>query len=943
MTSQEDDLEELRNKKGDVVPDTCRWFLTTKEYHEWDSKWDSQLLLLQGRPGIGKTMLSTFLVDEFRMKARQHQDITLIYYFSEYKERLSTIDDSRDTASTILRHLLLQVLRAKPVLFKHVQQDYDEMKHRLPDLIGSLDALWRIFRQILQDHESGKVLVLIDGLDACEKSSRRRLLAYFRKYFATSGQNEHRGNKFLITYRPNQEIEKFLSNAGSHVHLDADMIQADLTRWIDVKVGELARHKSYPAALTRDIKTTLRDKAGGTFLWASIVLESISETTLTSNVREIMHNLPEKLCDVYEVAFGELRSEFGGSEHDAICILQCLAAAQRPLTTNEFAMAQALVINYASPRKSELPSSDTLEEFMDCYKCCGPLLYVDPKTGNINFVHSSLKEYLQTKCGRNNSRCSGFSEKEGHDVMFLACWRYLTMNEFDHGKKIINRVEPKFLRPRTLSKALLDSQLFLQYAVEFWQDHALSSSANIIREDMLNPEYLSEAPRMRDMWLYIAAKHGDHVKVRQLLEYRADPGTCTLSCKGNREYMTALQIASSKGHKEVVRLLLKNKANVEETDTSGWTALHYAASNGYKAVTRLLLESKADPTSKTETGLTVLRLAILSCRAAVVRLLLQYNANPTEEYEHGWTTLHMAAINGNIAIVRQLLENKVDPTQRDNAGRTALQLAAVHGHGSVVKLLLKNGSRIGEKDNLGWTAIHMSAFCGQQKVTRLLHNEDKHAARAVTQNELGWTALHIAAWKGHYTVVKDLCLYCHHDLDTRDKNGLTPLKLAAIRGHEEVVEFLVKQGADVNATKKQQGSVEYRAKNVLTKGHEDSFNGQINSGSLNPILREEIEKLFLVGIGGYGRSALILLAERGNNELVRLLIARCAKLEGRSDSGATALIHAAAAGQMSIAKLLLCRGQDRGPRFRRSLGAPSRHGKRSYTNYPPAPREKSKY
>jgi ankyrin repeat domain-containing protein 50 len=164
VTNPEDDLGSIRRNKGDGVKDTCKWLLTVPEYQAWASRWDVRLLLLTGDPGIGKTMISSFLVDELK---RQSSAITLAYYFCDNK------DGRRNTAISILRSLLWQILKEKPMLFKHAKDDYDEMKDKLSELVKNLDTLWRIFQNILEDHDSKDIIVLVDALDECESSSRR--------------------------------------------------------------------------------------------------------------------------------------------------------------------------------------------------------------------------------------------------------------------------------------------------------------------------------------------------------------------------------------------------------------------------------------------------------------------------------------------------------------------------------------------------------------------------------------------------------------------------------------------------------------------------------------------------------------------------------------------------------------------------------------------------
>jgi hypothetical protein len=260
LTDPLDDLESIRRTKGKEVKGTCEWLLSEGKYVAWAFRDKPQLLRLQGGPGIGKTMISSFLVGQLEEKAREDSAVTLAYYFYDNK------DESRNTASALLRGLLLQLLRKRPVLFqKHVEKVYDEMKDRLGQLFKDLDILWRIFRSMLKDHDAGKVYILLDALDECEKSSQQAFLTHLEKLFAIQQLDGNLNLKFLITCRPEQEIEDTLRDVGECLRIDSSKINADLSKFVDVKVDELSRRKDYPTTLQHDIKVALTRMLGDTF------------------------------------------------------------------------------------------------------------------------------------------------------------------------------------------------------------------------------------------------------------------------------------------------------------------------------------------------------------------------------------------------------------------------------------------------------------------------------------------------------------------------------------------------------------------------------------------------------------------------------------------------------------------------------------------------------
>ena len=80
------------------------------------------MLQLVNASDIKKTMILSYLVEELKKRAQFTSDMTFAYYFCDNK------DDKRNTVIAIIREFLLQLLRQRFLLFKHIQKDYDQMK-----------------------------------------------------------------------------------------------------------------------------------------------------------------------------------------------------------------------------------------------------------------------------------------------------------------------------------------------------------------------------------------------------------------------------------------------------------------------------------------------------------------------------------------------------------------------------------------------------------------------------------------------------------------------------------------------------------------------------------------------------------------------------------------------------------------------------------------------
>ena len=112
-----------------------------------------------------------------------------------------------------------------------------------------------------------------------------------------------------------------------------------------------------------------------------------------------------------------------------------------------------------------------------------------------------------------------------------------------------------------------------------------------------------------------------------------------------------------------------------------------ASKRGLLEVVRRRLREGADPNNADNTGYTPLYWAIDSGHVEVVRELLQKGADPNQAIDNGETPLHWASFGGHVEVVRELLAAGADPTKTDFNGLTSLQVAEQKGHDECASLL----------------------------------------------------------------------------------------------------------------------------------------------------------------------------------------------------------------------------------------------------------------
>ncbi|MCD4654049.1 ankyrin repeat domain-containing protein [bacterium] len=96
----------------------------------------------------------------------------------------------------------------------------------------------------------------------------------------------------------------------------------------------------------------------------------------------------------------------------------------------------------------------------------------------------------------------------------------------------------------------------------------------------------------------------------------------------------------------------------------------------------------------------------------------------------------------------------------------------------------------------------------QSEILKAVENGDleavktciKNGADVNSKNDRGWTTLHWAAFKGHLKIAEYLIQQgAEVDALAKNNNNKTPLMLAALEGKANVVDLLIKNGANVSS------------------------------------------------------------------------------------------------------------------------------------------------
>jgi ankyrin repeat protein len=155
-----------------------------------------------------------------------------------------------------------------------------------------------------------------------------------------------------------------------------------------------------------------------------------------------------------------------------------------------------------------------------------------------------------------------------------------------------------------------------------------------------------------------------------------------------------------------------------------------------------------------------------------------------------------ACVSGDTSAARALLEREPGLATIPSGEVTPLRLAAYYGHRELVEVLLDRGAPHDSPASHYWDfPLHLAARRGHSEVVAALI---RHGADVNAGNRGGVTPLLASARQQQNPEVIRLLAEAGADLEARDRNG-TALQLVLSEGRQDVVEELLKHGANVNA------------------------------------------------------------------------------------------------------------------------------------------------
>jgi ankyrin repeat protein len=387
---------------------------------------------------------------------------------------------------------------------------------------------------------------------------------------------------------------------------------------------------------------------------------------------------------------------------------------------------------------------------------------------------------------------------------------------------------------------------------------------------------------------------------------------------------SALEVAVSKGEYALCELLLtKGGRPTNRKDAAGNTSLHIAVERRADELVRLLVRHKAELSEQNRKGQTPLIIGAESGQSQIVELLLHSGASLHLVDASSRSALELALSNGHLGVLRILLQQSiVDVNGITKRGSSLLHLASEIGEEQRVTFLLEMGAMVDVLNANGETPLHWACSLGHLAVVRALVHFG--ANTMLHERVQGLTPLHAACGsRGQPAVLALLIQRCEamawngqpQRCNLLDINRNTPLHTSTrLAVHAaKYMPILLEHGANPNLSNAQGQNVlhllaeravreqqERSAVNSQPKGTKGGGEGAAGEG---------------VATTDEGEAPPVLPALR----LLELLAEHKIDLDAQElETGNTALHHAAFGGCIDLAVQLV--------RLGASVGLPNRDG-----------------
>jgi ankyrin repeat protein len=598
------------------------------------------------------------------------------------------------------------------------------------------------------------------------------------------------------------------------------------------------------------------------------------------HLEKLLISLPHSLDETYERMLNNI--DITSVEY-AKRILMWLCFAKRPMRVRE--VIDGVVVELGDNPK--LNFKRRLQDEYDILQICPGFIEVsldrrDKTARTLRIAHYSVQEYLESdrirqQAGAIYSMQSTISHVEAAQICLIYLFHVTNSDS-------------------RLTEATLNAFPLAQYSAEYWYEHYKNCEEAATQVDPFVMQLFGGQPNAFKNWIRI---HNPE----DFLSYNAFE-------KRSDDIMSPVYCASLLGLNFVLRGLLQlkkeesaQKSDLRRLSSSGiaglvnvqsgryGNALQAASTRGHEQIVQLLLDRGAEVNAQGAYYGNALQAASGQGHEQIVQLLLNQGAEINERGGEYGNALQAASTRGHQQSIQLFLDRGADVNAQGGYYGNALQAASIRGHEQVIRLLLNEGAEIDAQGGKYDNALQAASIAGQEQIVQLLLDR---GAEINTQGGFYGNALQAASTEGHEQIVQ-LLLKQGADVNAQGGQYGNALQAASKQGDKQTLQLLLDRGAEVNA---QGGYYGNALQAASTRGYEQ-------------IVQLLLDRAAEVNAqGGYYGNALQAASEEGHEQIVKLLLDQGGEVNAQDGEYGNALQAASKRGHEQVVQLLLDRGAE---------------------------------
>ncbi|KAH8708495.1 hypothetical protein GQ44DRAFT_627937 [Phaeosphaeriaceae sp. PMI808] len=427
-----------------AYPETCHWLLDDRTFKEWFDPLSitttmPKFLWLHGKPGSGKTVLASRVVEE--AKRLKSVPTVLFFYFKH--------DDSdRHNFLSMALTLLMQILEQHPQVLDYF---YGKCCGAGGGPLTSRALIEGLLALGLKNCET--VYIVLDGLDeCCSRKERGEIVNWFRETIGDFPPDVREGIHCLFVSQHDSARKDFRDLPS--IAVDSHNNEEDIEVFCNIRSQALVEKLRVTEQRAKEIAASVSASAGGIFLYAHLVWINLCGQSSIHSLEQEVQSFPvdlDKLDKMHARIMRTIKNKPARAEcKEALMLLGWLVCAKRSLKMHEVQTMKSIDVDRRAVdferRHFRVHPKELCESLVDVRD-----------DGTVELVHTTARFFLT-----NNSFLDVVAE-ELH--LATLCLNYLNL--------------PSFTTPS--EPAVLGGEYgFMEYAVLYWLRHIEAATTSLV-------------------------------------------------------------------------------------------------------------------------------------------------------------------------------------------------------------------------------------------------------------------------------------------------------------------------------------------------------------------------------------------------------------------------------------------------------------------------------